>query len=226
MRALLDWLLPPRCGGCGALGSWFCPACRTLIRPLREPICALCGRELEVRGEACRCRRRLRALEAVRSAAAYEGPLERAIHRLKYQGRRPLARVLAELLVVRFEPFLQPEAILLPVPLHRRRRRQRGFNQSRLLVDELRRAWPAGSARGRLVRCRDTRSQVGLDRAQRRRNVEGAFRWRGPDLEGRPVLLVDDVITTCATVEACARALRKGGAGDVRALSVARVNAG
>ncbi|MBO0746000.1 MAG: ComF family protein [Candidatus Dormibacteraeota bacterium] len=225
MQMLLDWLLPARCGGCRALGSWFCPGCRALIRPLREPICARCGRELEVRGEACRCRRRLRALEAVRSAAAYEGPLERAIHRLKYQGRRPLARVLAELLVERFEPFLRPEALLLPVPLHPRRRRQRGFNQSQLLVEELRRAWSVGHARGRLVRCRDTRSQVGLDRAQRRRNVEGAFRWRGPDLEGRPVLLIDDVITTCATVEACARALLEAGAGDVRALSVARVSA-
>lgn len=225
MQLLLDWLLPPRCGGCGALGTWFCGGCRALIRPLREPICARCGRELEVRGEACSCGRRLRALEAVRSAAAYEGPLERAIHRLKYQGRRPLARVLAGLLRERFEPFLRPGAILLPVPLHRRRRRRRGFNQSQLLVDELRRAWPAADARGRLVRTRDTRSQVGLDRAQRRRNVEGAFCWRGPDLDGRPVLLVDDVITTCATIEACARALREAGAGDVRGLSVARVSA-
>lgn len=225
MRILLDWLLPARCGGCGALGTWLCPVCRGLIRPLREPICARCGRELEVRGEACSCRHRLRALEAVRSAAAYEGPLERAIHRLKYQGRRPLAGALAGLLAERFAPFVRPDAILLPVPLHRRRRRRRGFNQSQLLVEELRRVWPVGDARGRLVRRRDTRSQVGLDRAQRRRNVEGAFHWKGPDLECRPVLLVDDVITTCATVEACARALLEAGAGEVRALSVARVSA-
>ncbi|MGH7910570.1 MAG: double zinc ribbon domain-containing protein [Candidatus Dormibacteraceae bacterium] len=80
--ALLDWLLPPRCGWCGALGARLCPRCRALIRPLEEPICAHCGRELEVRGERCTCRRRLRSLDAVRSAAAYEGPLERAIHRL------------------------------------------------------------------------------------------------------------------------------------------------
>ncbi len=221
---LLDWLLPPRCGGCGALGSWLCARCLLLIEPVVEPICGRCGRRLEVRGEPCTCRQRLQALEAVRSAAVYEGPLERAIHRLKYRGRRPLARALAGLLVERFEPFLQPGAILEPVPLHRRRRRRRGFNQSQLLADELRLAWPVGHARGHLVRRRDTRSQVGLDRAQRRRNVEGAFRWQGPDLRGRPVLLVDDVITTCATVEACARVLREAGAGDVRALSVARVN--
>ena len=222
---LLDWLFPPRCGGCGELGSWFCPRCRGLVQPLVEPICSRCGRQLEVRGEACTCRRRLRALDAVRSAAVYDGPLERAIHRLKYQGRRPLARVLAGLLAERFEPLLQPDAILQAVPLHRRRRRQRGFNQAQLLADELRRAWPVGRARGHLIRRRDTRSQVGLDRAQRRSNVEDAFWWEGPNLSGRPVLLVDDVITTCATVEACARALREAGAGEVRALSVARVSA-
>lgn len=225
VRVLLDWVLPPRCGGCGALGSWFCARCRSLIQPVAEPLCGRCGRQLEVRGEACSCRRRLRVLDAVRSAAVYEGPLERAIHRLKYQGRRPLAGALAGLLAERFEPFLQPDAILQPVPLHRRRRRQRGFNQAQLLADELGRAWEVGRAQGRLVRRRDTRAQVGLDRAQRRRNVEDAFRWLGPDLDGRPVLLIDDVITTCATVEACARALREAGAGDVRALSVARVNA-
>lgn len=224
MRLLLDRLLPPRCGGCGALGSWLCARCRGLIQPLVEPICGRCGRRLQVRGERCTCDRRLRALDAVRSAAVYQGPLERAIHRFKYQGRRPLARVLAGLLVERFEPFLQPDACLLAVPLHRRRRRQRGFNQSQLLAEELGRAWTVGRSRGRLVRWRDTRSQVGLDRAQRRRNVEDAFSWQGPDLGGRPVLLIDDVITTCATVEACARALREAGAGDVRALSVARVD--
>ncbi|MGH7910571.1 MAG: ComF family protein [Candidatus Dormibacteraceae bacterium] len=125
----------------------------------------------------------------------------------------------------RFEPFLQPGCVLQPVPLHRRRQRERGFNQSQLLTDELRSEWPLGRARGRLVRSRDTRSQVGLDRAQRRRNVEDAFSWRGPPLAARPVLLIDDVITTGATVEACAQALRAAGSGPVRALSLARVRA-
>lgn len=222
---LLDWLFPPRCGGCGLLGAWLCPRCLGLIQPLVEPICSRCGRQLEVRGEPCTCRRRLRALDAVRSAAIYEGPLERAIHRLKYQGRQPLARALAHLLTERFEPFLRADAILQPVPLHPHRRRRRGFNQAQLLANELRRAWHVGRVRGHLVRRRDTRAQVGLDRAQRRRNVEDAFEWRGPDLAGRPVLLIDDVITTCATVEACAVALLAAGAGEVRALSVARVSA-
>jgi ComF family protein len=224
-RWLLDLVLPPRCGGCGRLGAWFCADCRFLLRVLQEPLCPRCGRELEVRGERCTCRRQLRALESLRSAAAYEGPLERAIHRLKYQGRRTLAPSLAGLLTERYEPFLPADAWLLPVPLHRRRRRQRGYNQSQLLVDELARAWAVPTPRGRLVRGRDTRPQVGLDRAQRRANVAGAFAWRGPPLDGRPILLVDDVITTGATVEACAVVLQGAGAGTVRALSLARVSA-
>lgn len=178
-----------------------------------------------MRGERCTCDRRLRSLERLRSAAEYEGPLERAIHQLKYQGRRALAPSLAALLVERYAPFLPSEAWLLAVPLHPHRRRQRGYNQSQLLVDELARAWPVGLPDGRLVRVRDTRSQVGLDRAQRRANVEGAFRWLGPPLGQRPILLVDDVITTGATAEACAAALRSAGAGVVRALSLARVSA-
>lgn len=224
-RTFLDWILPPRCGGCGALGAWLCAHCLDRIQPLREPICAHCGRELETRGEGCTCRRRLPTLDAIRSAAAYEGSLEHAIHRLKYQGRRPLAHALAGLLVERFEPFLPAGAVLQPVPLHRRRQRERGFNQSQLLADELCRAWTVGRAAGRLVRYRETRSQVGLDRAQRRRNVADAFCWLGPRLDGEPVLLLDDVITTGATVEGCARALREAGSGPVRALSLARVRA-
>jgi len=166
---------------------------------------------------------RLRLIDAIEDSFDVDLDLEADLSSFEHVDT--LAAYLAGLLAERFEPLLQPDAILQAVPLHRRRRRQRGFNQAQLLADELRRAWPVGRARGHLIRRRDTRSQVGLDRAQRRRNVEDAFWWEGPNLSGRPVLLVDDVITTCATVEACARALREAGAGEVRALSVARVNA-
>jgi ComF family protein len=228
----LNWLLPPRCGGCRALGSWLCERCRWRVRPLEDPICQRCGRELEhARGSAgCGCRARLQVLRRLRSAAAYEGPLEQALHRFKYEGWRALAPALAGLAGARLASELPPSSLVIPVPLHPRRRKERGYNQSELIVRELRRelGLPVATGRGapgRLLRLRDTPPQVGLDRPRRRQNVAGAFAWRGPPLTGRHVVLVDDVATTGATLEACAIPLREAGAGLVTAVTVARVSA-
>ena len=170
---------------------------------------------------------RLRALARLRSAAAYEGPLERALHRFKYEGWRALAPTLASVIVERLPPPAETPAPprLLAVPLHRRRLRERGYNQSELLARELRRRWELPVAAGQLSRLRDTPPQVGLDRPGRRRNVADAFAWDGPQLGGGPVLLVDDVATTGATLEACGQALRAAGAGRIEAVTVARVSA-
>ncbi|MDQ6901368.1 MAG: ComF family protein [Candidatus Dormibacteraeota bacterium] len=225
-NGLLDWLLPPRCGGCGALGAWLCGGCRDRVRRLEEPLCPRCGRELEHAGTSCGCRARLRCLRRLRSVAAYEGPLERAIHRFKYAGWQALAPALAGLLgeAVLREVGAGPETQLLPVPLHPRRLRQRGYNQSELLVRELRRRLELSPRAGGLVRVRDTPPQVGLDRLRRRSNVNDAFAWRGPPLAGTAMLLVDDVVTTGATLESCAAALKACGAGQVTAVTLARVD--
>ena len=222
-RRWLDWLLPPRCGGCRRLGSWLCARCRQLVRRLEDPLCRRCGRELEFARSSCGCRSRLRALSRARAAAAYEGPLEKAIHRFKYEGWRCLAPTLAGLLGDRLAVEPWPAALVLAVPLHERRLRQRGYNQSELLARELRGRLRLSAPPGGLLRLRDTPPQVGLDRLRRQANVADAFAWRGPPLSGAPVLLVDDVTTTGATLEACARALRSVGSGPVLGLTVARV---
>jgi ComF family protein len=153
--------------------------------------------------------------------------MERALHRFKYEGWRALAPALAGLIAERLpEPVRTAESrCLLAVPLHRRRLRERGYNQSALLAGELRRRWALPDGPGRLVRLRDTAPQVGLDRPARRRNVADAFVWDGPDLAGRAILLVDDVATTGSTLEACGRALKAASAGRVEAVTVARVSA-
>ena len=221
---LLDMLLPPRCGGCRAVGSWLCSPCRAGIRRLEEPLCRRCGAEVESARSDCGCRNRLKALSRLRSAASYEGPLEVALQRFKYQGWRrlaePLALLMAERLVV--EGLSAPWAVA--VPLHSSRQQQRGFNQSELLVRALRKRLALVQPPGELVRTRATPPQVGHDRRWRLDNVRDAFAWHGPPLNARAILLIDDVATTGATLEACAVALRAGGSGPVMGVSLARVN--
>ncbi len=149
--------------------------------------------------------------------------MEAALHRFKYQGWRRLAAPLAQLLAERVVIEGLAATLVLAVPLHADRRRQRGFNQAELLAGELKRRLGLHSPPGRLVRVRATAPQVGSDRLRRWENVREAFAWQGVPLEGRPLLLVDDVATTGATLEACAAALRSAGAGPVTGLTVARV---
>jgi ComF family protein len=221
---IIEWLLPSRCGGCARLGPWLCERCRRRIRRLEEPLCPRCGRELPFAGAACGCRTRLKHLARLRSAAAYEGPLPPAVHRLKYRGWRALAPPLARLLVAGLVVEGFPAAHVLAVPLHPARERRRGYNQAELLAAEVRRALQLPRVEGRLARVRDTRPQVGLDRLRRQANVEGAFRWEGASRSGEPVLLVDDVVTTGATLEACASALTTAGFGRVSGITLARVS--
>ena len=220
--ALLDWLLPPRCGGCGRLGALYCEICRAATRRLEEPLCRRCGAELEQVGAGCGCRVRIRHLARVRSAAAYEGPLEKALHRFKYEGRRPLAEPLALLLAERLAVDGLAAAAITWVPLHRERRRRRGYNQAELLGRELARLCRLEPLPG-LVRLRDTPPQVGLDRLRRLSNVRDAFAWKGQDLGRHSVLLIDDVTTTGATLDACAAALKAAGSGPVTGVTIAKV---
>jgi ComF family protein len=163
------------------------------------------------------------SLARLRSAVAYEGPIELAIQRFKYGGWRRLAQPLALLLAERLAVEGLAASCAVAVPLHAQRLRARGFNQSELLARELRSSLALDELPGRLVRVRATPPQVGHDRMWRQENVRGAFAWHGADLGGRSVLLVDDVATTGATLEACAATLKAAGAGSVVGVSVARV---
>jgi len=152
--------------------------------------------------------------------------MREALHAFKFRGRRALAAPLGELMVEATEGALPVgvPTLLVPVPLHPRRQRERGFNQASLLARRVGRAWRVPVRDDALVRAVATPSQTELDAPARRANVRGAFRLRRPAaVAGHHVLLVDDILTTGATLSECARCLREGGAATVGALTAARV---
>jgi ComF family protein len=163
-------------------------------------------------------------IRAVRAAYGYEGALRSALHRVKYRGERRrgelLAMELAAVAPALLAPWRDELASVVPVPLHPSRLRERGFNQSALLASAAARVLGL-PVRENLVRVRPTPAQVGQRRHERFRNVAGAFRWTGEPLSGT-VLLVDDVVTTGATISAAADALATGGARSVVVLALAR----
>ncbi len=205
MRALIDYLAPLRCSGCdlelmGGQRGAFCAGCAVLLDPLTPKPCA-----------------------AVGTAALFEygGPMADAIGRYKYGARTDLAVRLGRLMADASLPWIGSVDVVVPVPLHWRRRLARGFNQASLLARPVARALRAKLCLSSLRRVRATRSQVGLSGVDRYKNVRGAFRARlRPEV--RNVLLVDDVRTTGATLFECARELHCAGAESVKALALAQ----
>ncbi len=219
---LLDILFPLRCVGCQRLGESFCAYCRSQIRFVVPPLCAQCGHPLIATNATCpQCRAYPLHSDQLRAVAYHEGPLREAIHALKYNRRTELAAPLAALLQQQLQRAPLPIDVITAVPLHPARQRARGYNQAELLARELAARTSLPYIEG-LARLRATADQVGLDMAARRTNVLGAFTADPSAFRGRSILLVDDVCTTGATLDACAVALRAQGARHIYGLTVAR----
>jgi ComF family protein len=186
------------------------------------PVCPLCGRSQSVASLCEKCASDPLCIDGIRSVALFEGPLREAIHCFKYDYMRELAEPLAGLLI----DFLQKGGIgcdvILPVPLHRRRLRERGYNQAAVLAERLGQEVGIPLECEALYRNRHTASQTGLSSGERTSNVAGAFSCVDARLAGARVLLIDDVCTTGATLEACSIALKASGVSKVWALTVAR----
>lgn len=219
---LLDLLYPPRCISCQRVGSWLCTQCQAQMERVVAPFCERCGDAVAAPGLCARCRAELPRIEAIRSVFFFEGVTREAIHRFKYDGLTALAVPLAALMVDYWRAHPLLTSVVVPVPLHTRRLGERGYNQAALLARELVSQAGLQLDERTLMRQRATAPQVDLDAEQRRENMRGAFRAQGQALAGQDVLLVDDVCTTGATLEACAVALYDAGARSVRALTLAR----
>jgi len=219
----LDLLFPPQCVGCGRKELLLCPSCRASLAPNPPPHCQKCAAPIEG-GHLChRCREAEHYLDGVYSPYLFEGTIRECVHRLKYRHLRGLAGPLAELLAESLKDKALPGDTLVPVPLHPGRERYRGYNQSALLARELGQATGLPVAEKVLLRVKASGSQArasGLE--ERRRNVEGAFACSAAGVAGKRILLLDDVCTTGATLEAAARALKEGGAASVWGLTLAK----
>ncbi len=219
------------------LADHLCDTCARMIEPIQSPLCTHCGRPFDAPqgvDHLCgQCQQDPFDFAMARSAGIYSHVFKALICLFKYQYRSelavPLSRLLWETLGLHWDPGELD--CIIPVPLHRRRLRERGFNQAELLI----RHWPElAQAQGvtlekakltnrMLVRCRYTTPQTGLDRDQRIANLQRAFKLSAPEaVQGCRVLLVDDVLTTGATANACARALKSAKAASVKVLTLAR----
>lgn len=223
-------LIAPVCAACSApldapTRGAVCDPCWSSIVPLTPPFCATCGdalptwRTLSAGASLCaRCRRAPPPIALARAIGPYEGTLRAIVQAFKYQSRPTLARHLAERMTLAGVDVLRGADVVVPVPLHRSRERERGFNQARELARHL--ELPLVNA---LRRTRRTPPQADLPAARRHVNVRSAFEIvRGAGIDGLIVVLVDDVSTTGATLHACAMPLLAAGAREVRALTAAR----
>jgi ComF family protein len=219
------------------MAPWLCPDCGAKLETLDGPICTCCGQAFasrQVPDHVCGpCLEKAQPYDRARAVFGYNDTLRRLVHQLKFHDRLQLSRPLGRLLLAYFLHAWKdrPIDIVAPVPLHPRRFRQRGFNQAWLLVRDWEKTAAGNGAvawrvhKGCHQRVKWQRPQTGLPAGERVRNIKGAFALGpGQGVQGRGVLLVDDVMTTGATAGECARQLRLAGARTVDVLTLARVD--
>lgn len=221
IRAGLDIFIPPQCMGCGRLGATWCESCRgALLAPPVGLSCPSCGLP-RIHRKCSACSTGLQSLR-VSAIASYNPPLSDALVRFKYRPDVAFADILASWLQQKLSMLGWKPDVLVPVPLSKVRLQQRGYNQVELITSALARSTKIPHECSILIRDRDTRSQVGLDPRARFANLDRAFKAESGALQDHKVLLVDDLLTTGATILSCAEALVGAGASQVFALAIAR----
>lgn len=218
---MLDLVIPPVCGGCKQTGKRWCDDCQKRVHKLTGILCDICGLPQDMPGTCKACLAEKPHFRALRAWAVFSDPVQSALHKLKY--RRDVS--MGDLLAYEMLPFVRDLNwsidLVVPIPLGRQRYKERGYNQVGMIAKPLALALGMRYAPKELMRRKETRSQVGLTRAERKSNVRNAFE-AGMGVADKSVLIMDDVSTTGSTLSAGAEALYSAGARDVYALTVAR----
>jgi len=222
---LLDLIFPPHCLLCDQAGTLLCGDCCQDLPRVTPPICQLCGQPIAVPGLCRSCRRTPLDLDGIHSVFLFEDGVRKVIHRFKYANRHSLTLILARLMADHWHSNTMSADLLVPVPLHPARQRERGYNQADLLAQALGDMISLPVVMTGFRRVRSTQSQTRLNAADRRENVQGAFAYgprRDNILSDRRVVVIDDVCTTGSTLEACSQALKDAGASTVWGFTLAR----
>jgi len=221
MWSALDLLFPPQCGGCNSSGSRWCEDCQRRVNVLTGILCDVCGLPQEVAGVCATCRVDRPHFHSLRAWAVFETPIQNALHKLKYRHDMSMGEAIAGQMKSFVKNLNWHVDMIVPVPLGVQRLRERGYNQVAMIAKPLSMALDYQYAPDVLMRQKETRSQVGLNKEERRKNMHAAFR-AGSGVKDKTVLIMDDVSTTGSTLSASAEALYFAGAKDVYALTVAR----
>ena len=221
-RVALDLFFPPWCIGCGREGKYICDSCCEKLPEISPPVCLKCGRTLTYENTCPGCIEEPVAIDGIRAPFLFQGVIRKAIHELKYRNLKAVAPSLAGLLHDYLLENTIPGDVLVPVPIHRKRQGERGYNQSSLIARELGRLSGLPVIEDCLVKRVNTPPQVGTTSvSERRKNIAEAFICANERLKGRQVILVDDVSTSGATLNTCAEILKNAGANSVWGLTIA-----
>lgn len=220
----VDLLFPKRCVGCDVEGAFLCEECSDDLPLLEPPYCFICSQPGDLMVRLCRrCWERPLQIDGIRSAYRFEGAIRNAVHSLKYRNLRAMAPVLAGLLADFVVSQRMEADLLVPAPLHPKRERSRGYNQSLLLARETGALLNMKTSSDALRRVQNTPSQASVSSEEERQvNVANAFRAEPDLVGGKRVIILDDVCTTGATLEACSLALKAAGAVSAQGLTLAR----
>jgi competence protein ComFC len=221
--AALDFLFPRFCVGCGKEGDFICSSCQASLARIEAPVCPQCGKPQTDSRLCSSCVNWATDIDAIRSPFRFEGVIRTAVHEFKYRNLRAIAGQLADFLGDYLVANPVPYDVIVPVPLHRKRLKERGYNQAALLSAEVSTLTGMPVNDTSLIRCIYNVQQAKTGNVEeRRQNVIGIFSCLDEDLLGKKVLLIDDVTTSGATLNACASVLKKTGVMSVWGLTLAR----
>lgn len=219
---ILDLLYPPRCPICDLVampGMGICTECRKKIHPVGETACMKCGKEIsDTQKEFCYdCERKKHFFVQGKALWIYDNEVKRSLYRFKYQNKREYGKVYAEEIAKKYGAWIESRKIqgIVPIPLHKKRKRLRGYNQAEIIAKELGKILDIPVYANGLVRVRNTKPQKTLNDAERKNNLKKAFKFTKSIVQLRYILVVDDIYTTGSTLDAAVAVLMEAGASEV-----------